>query len=67
MLETLKMRYSRKKIVAKEYPLDRANLMNSYISHWKSLEASAKTSREKTLCRLMINMYLKRYIYYIYK
>lgn len=67
MLDKFKISYCRKKIGEKQYTLDRANLMSIQIFRWKSLEKSAKTTRERTLCRLMLNMYLKRYIYYLNK
>ena len=67
VINTIKSRRLKKLIRDKDYYLYRLDLMETRIHDWKFYYSKAKTNIEKTYCNKMINMYLKRLIYYIYK
>lgn len=63
----MKVKYLKKVINDKEYYLKRTDLIENKIYQWKFYYNKATTSIEKECCKKMINMYLKRLIYYINK
>ena len=66
-LDTIKSKYIRKIISNVEYNLKRTDDMQNYIYQWKQQYNNAKTNTQRAYCQKMISMYLKRFIYYIYK
>lgn len=63
----MKIKYLKKLINDKEYYLKRTDSIENKIYQWKSYCNNATTSIERECCRKMIDMYLKRFIYYISK
>ena len=39
--------------------------MNNHIQYWRESHDHANTSRARDFCNAMINMYLKRYTFYV--
>ena len=39
--------------------------MNNHIQYWKESHDHANTRRARNFCNTMINMYLKRYTFYV--
>ena len=67
ILNTAKTKYIRKIISNVEYSLKRTDDMQNHIYQWKQQYNNSKTNTERMYCQKMINMYLKRFIYYINK
>lgn len=67
MLTSLKIQRLRKLISSKEYCFERLNDMSAQIQYWKRSEKNAKTVTGRNYCHLMVNMYLKRYQFYLNK
>lgn len=67
IINGMKVRYIKKKINSEGYPDERLNSINSEIKSWLSYHKEATTKVERNLCYTMLNMYLKRYEYYIKK
>ena len=65
--DIIKLRRAKAIISDKEYSIGRADRMNDKIQHWKMMLRDATTTTEKKFCTSMIEMYLKRYTYYINK
>ena len=63
----LKTKYIKKKIASEGYCDERLNNINSEVKYWLSYHKEATTKVERNLCYTMLNMYLKRYEYYIRK
>lgn len=66
-IDLLRIKCLKKLIRDKDYYLTRTDQMESKIYEWKSYYNKATTNTERTYCNKMIRMYLKRFIYYIYK
>lgn len=65
MKNTIKVRHLKRTIQAKGYAESRADYMNDQIQRWKDIRAHAHTAKARRFCDEMVNMYLKRYIFYI--
>ena len=63
----IKLKRAKAIISDKEYYVGRADRMNDKVQHYKILMRDAKTTTEREFVLRMIRMYMKRYIYYIYK
>lgn len=63
----IKLKRAKAIISNKEYYVGRADRMNDKIQHYKILMRDATTTTERRFILRMIRMYMKRYIYYIYK
>ena len=63
----IKLKRAKAIISDKEYYVGRADRMNDKVQHYKILMRSATTTTEREFVLRMIRMYMKRYIYYIYK
>ena len=66
-LDTTKVRYIKRLILSKDYNLSRADRMNDLVHHWKESCNHTNTVTGRTYCNMMVNMYMKRYQYYINK
>lgn len=64
---TLKIKYLRKTISSEEYNIQRLNDMNGKVQYWILSQKHANTVAGRNFCSLMVNMYMKRYQYYINK
>lgn len=60
-----KARIARRTILLPDYKTKRMDSCHAEIRHYATLELSAKTATEKRFCRDMIEMYLKRYNWYL--
>lgn len=67
ILNTAKVRYIRRLITSKDYYLLRADRMNDKVHYWKDACNNTNTSIGRDFCNLMVDMYMKRYQYYIKK
>lgn len=65
--KVVKVRYIKKKIATEGYYNERMDIMNTEIQSWMSSYKEANTRIERNFCLLMINMYLKRYQFYVNK
>lgn len=65
--EIVKLKRAKTVISNKDYSIERADRMNDKVQHWKIMLRDATTTTEKKFCISMIEMYLKRYTYYINK
>jgi hypothetical protein len=65
--EIMKLKRAKLVILSKDYSISRADKMNDKVQHWKLMLRDATTTTEKKFCISMIEMYLKRYTYYINK
>ena len=63
----IKLKRAKAIISNKEYYIGRADRMNDKVQHYKMLMRGATTTTERRFVLKMIRMYMKRYIYYIYK
>ena len=63
----IKLKRAKAIISDKEYYVGRADRMNDKVQHYKILMRNATTTTERNFVLRMIRMYMKRYIYYIYK
>lgn len=63
----IKLKRAKAIISDKEYYVGRADRMNDKVQHYKMLMRDATTNTERAFVLRMIRMYMKRYIYYIYK
>ena len=63
----IKLKRAKAIISNKEYYVGRADRMNDKVQHYKMMMRSATTNTERRFVLRMIRMYMKRYIYYIYK
>ena len=66
-VDTIRLKYLKKLIKDDEYFLKRMDFIENKIYQWKSYYNKATTNTERMYCNKMINMYLKRLIYYIYR
>lgn len=55
----------RRTISSKKYNDGRLKSIHRNISYWADSMAYAHTFKERNYCNYMLNMYLKRYFYYI--
>lgn len=67
LLNTLKVKYIKKTIAEEGYKLQRLNEMNGKIQYWMMSEKHTNTAAGRTYCNMMVDMYMKRYQYYINK
>lgn len=67
ILTAIKTRLTRQIILDKGYYFDRLNRMNGEIQYWKRSYQHANTVAGRNYCNMMVNMYMKRYQYYINK
>lgn len=65
--KVVKVKYIKKKIATEGYYGERLDNMNTEIQSWISSYKEANTKVERDFCHLMINMYLKRYQFYVKK
>ena len=65
--DIIKLKRAKAIISDKEYYVGRADRMNDKVQHYKMLMRGATTITERRFVLKMIRMYMKRYIYYIYK
>lgn len=65
--DIIKLKRAKAIISDKEYYVGRADRMNDKVQHYKMLMRDATTTTERRFVLKMIRMYMKRYIYYIYK
>ena len=63
----IKLKRAKAIISDKEYYVGRADRMNDKVQHYKMMMRDATTITERAFVLRMIRMYMKRYIYYIYK
>jgi hypothetical protein len=63
----IKLKRAKAIISNKEYYVGRADRMNDKVQHYKMMMRDATTNTERAFVLRMIRMYMKRYIYYIYK
>ena len=64
-VEQLRLQYLRKLILSKDYTTSRAYKMNNHIQYWRESYNRANTRKARNFCNTMINMYLKRYTFYV--
>ena len=64
---TLRIKYIKKTITAEGYGLQRLNYMNSKVQYWILSQKHSNTIAGRNFCNMMVNMYVKRYQYYINK
>ena len=67
ILTAIKTRLARRIILNEGYYFDRLNRMNGEIQYWKRSHQHANTVAGRNYCNMMMNMYMKRYQYYINK
>lgn len=67
LINTLKIKYIRKIITSGGYSFQRLNDMNGKVQYWLLSQQQANTIAGRTYCTMMVNMYMKRYQYYINK
>lgn len=65
--ELIRLKRAKRLIVDKEYYIGRADRMNDKVQHYKILMRDATTTAERVFFFKMLRMYMKRYIYYVYK
>lgn len=65
--DTFKSKMLRKRISSSGYHLRRLNETNNKIQYWILSLQEANTKAGRKYCSEMINMYLKRYIFYLTK
>ena len=65
--DIIKLKRAKAIISNKEYYVGRADRMNDKVQHYKMLMRDATTTTERRFVLKMIRMYMKRYVYYIYK
>ena len=54
-----------KNVIASKYYFEaRADAMNGNVQHWRELRNKSNTRKAREFCESMIEMYLKRYMYY---
>ena len=66
-LSTLKLKSLKKRVTAPGYSLLRLNEMNNKIQYWLLSLRETNTRAGREYCNMMVNMYLKRYQFYIKK
>lgn len=64
-MSKFRIEIARKTIGLKDYRTRRLDTCHANIVHFATLEQSAKTITEKRFCQDMINMYIKRYNWYL--
>lgn len=64
MNQQIKVTYLKRLINSKEYTIRRADEMNNRVQYWKESSRRANTQRCRDFCKTMVDMYLKRYMYY---
>ena len=65
--EIMKLKRAKAIISNKEYYIGRADRMNDKVQHYKMLMRDATTTTERMFFLKMIGMYMRRYVYYVYK
>ena len=64
-MSKLKSEIARKTIGLKDYKTRRLDACHANVVHFATLERSARTVTEKKFCQDMIEMYVKRYNWYL--
>jgi len=54
-------------VTSKNYFIDRLDTMNTNIKYWKRRYSECPNRKGKEYCFYMLNMYIKRYVYYANK
>lgn len=67
LITAFKSKQLRKKVSSPGYYLERLNEMNSKIQYWLLSLKEANTTAGRTYCNMMVDMYLKRYRFYLNK
>lgn len=67
LFNTFKVKFMRRTIKQDGYNLRRLNDMNEKVQYWILSQQHANTTAGRNYCNLMVNMYMKRYQYYINK
>lgn len=67
LFNTLKVKFIRRTIKQDDYNLQRLNDMNGKVQYWVLSQQHANTTAGRNYCNMMVNMYMKRYQYYINK
>ena len=67
LITAFKSKHLRKKISSPGYYLERLNEMNGKIQYWLLSLRETNTVAGRNYCNMMVNMYLKRYQFYINK
>jgi hypothetical protein len=65
--EIMKLKRAKAIISNKEYYIGRADRMNDKVQHYKMLMRDATTTTERMFFLKMVGMYMRRYVYYVYK
>jgi hypothetical protein len=63
----MKLKRAKAIISNKEYYIGRADRMNDKVQHYKMLMRDATTTTERMFFLKMVGMYMRRYVYYVYK
>lgn len=67
LFNTFKVKFIRRTIKQDGYNLQRLNDMNEKVQYWILSQQHANTTAGRNYCNMMVNMYMKRYQYYINK
>ena len=67
LFNTLKVKFIRRTIKQDGYNLQRLNDMNGKVQYWILSQQHANTTAGRNYCNMMVDMYMKRYQYYINK
>lgn len=67
LFDKYKSKYLRRIVSSKDYSYGRLNYINDNIQYWKGKGNESTTLKGKEYCLYMLNLYLKRYNYYINK
>ena len=67
LFDKYKSKSLRRIVSSKDYIAGRINTMNEYIQCWKSHYKDCNTNKGRDYCQYMLNLYLKRYKYYLNK
>lgn len=67
ILSNYKVKKLKKTISSEYYVIQRLTKMNEEIQYWKTSQTKANTTLVRNYCNMIINMYLKRYNYYLNK
>ena len=66
-ISNTKIKHLKKKISSEYYTIERLSRINEEIQYWKVSQKKANTNLVRNYCNMIINMYLKRYNYYLNK
>ena len=63
--DTIKILYLKKLINSKGYTTSRADTMNDRVQYWREAQSHATTNKCRQFCGEMVDMYVKRYMFYV--